>query len=108
MWKRFVEFLFANQEECFPEITSLNYNKTAFNSQSTSRLTSISKNEINIRIRLLCPAFEWNVEHFSGNLSEKDALTGKKIQNTWETIVILEILKAVMSRKIHSLISSKN
>ena len=26
--------------------------------------------------------FEWNVEHFSGNLSEKDALTDKKIQNT--------------------------
>ena len=37
---------------------------------------------------------------FSGNLSEKDALTEKKkkkkVQNTWETIVIPKILNAVM------------
>ena len=36
-----------------------------------------------------------DVEHFSGNLSEKDTLPEKKIQNTWETIVILEIFNAV-------------
>ena len=41
-------------------------------------------------------ACEWNIEHFSGNLSEKDALAEKKIKNTWETIVILEILNALM------------
>ena len=49
-----------------------------------------------LRAVILCPAFEWNLEHFSGNLSEKDALTEKKIQNTWETTVILEILNTVM------------
>ena len=55
-------------------------------------MNSISKNEMNIRISL-CNVrhVEWNVRHFSGNPSEKDALTEKKIQNTWETIVILEI-----------------
>ena len=38
--------------------------------------------------------FEWTVENFSANLSEKDE---KKIKNTWEKIAILEILKyAVM------------
>ena len=52
-------------------------------SQSTSPVTSISKNEMNIRIPLC------NVRHLNGMLnisletfSEKDALTGKKIQNT--------------------------
>ena len=57
-------------------------------------MNSISKNEMNIRISLCNgPTCEWNVGHFSGNRSEKDALTEKKkkIQNTWETIVILEI-----------------
>ena len=39
---------------------------------------------------------EWNVGHFSGNRSEKDALTEKKIQNTWETIVILEVFNFAM------------
>ena len=34
-------------------------------------------------------AFAWNIEHFSGNISKKDALTEKKIQNTWETILLL-------------------
>ena len=33
-------------------------------------------NEMNIRI---CPTCEWNVGHFSGNRSEKDALTEKRI-----------------------------
>ena len=59
-----------------------------------SRVTSISENEMNIQIS------PCNVRHvngmlniFSGNLSEKDTLTEKKIQNTSrETIVILEIL----------------
>ena len=49
---------------------------------------------MNIRILLSeCQAFEWTVEHFSGNLSEKDE---KKIKNTWENNVVLEILNAVM------------
>ena len=61
--------------------------------QSTSRVTSISLNEMNIRILSECQAFEWTVEHFSGNLSEKDE---KKIKNTWEKNVILEIFNAVM------------
>ena len=39
---------------------------------------------------------ERNVEHFSGNRSEKDTLTEKKIQNTWETIVILQIFNFAM------------
>ena len=56
-------------------------------------MNSISKNEMNIRISLCnVRRAEWNVGHFSENCSEKDALTEKKkIQNTWETIVILEI-----------------
>ena len=63
-------------------------------SQSTSRVTSISETEMNIRIPLC------NVWYLKG-LSEKDALTEKKkkkkkVQNTWKTIVILEILNAVM------------
>ena len=43
-------------------------------------MNSISKNEMNIRISLCikCPTCEWNVGHFSGNRSEKDALTEKK------------------------------
>ena len=57
-------------------------------SQSTSRVTSISETEMNIRIPLC------NVWYLKG-LSEKDALT-EKVQNTWKTIVILEILNAVM------------
>ena len=62
--------------------------------QSTSRVTSISLNEMKSRILLSeCQAFEWTVEHFSGNLSEKDE---KKIKNAWEKNVILEILNAVM------------
>ena len=61
-------------------------------------MNSISKNEMNIRISLCIkyPTCEWNVGHFSGNRSEKDALTEKKIQNTWETIVILEIFSFAM------------
>ena len=55
-----------------------------------------------------CPTHEWIVEHFSGNLSEKDTLTEKKIQNTWETFVILEIHNAAMYRKIQSFIPSIN
>ena len=63
-------------------------------SQSTSQVTSISLNEMNSRILLSeCQAFEWTVEHFSGNLSEKDE---KKVKNTWGKNVILEILNAVM------------
>ena len=44
---------------------------------------------------MYCLEFECYLAHFSGNLSEKDVLTEKKIQNTWETIVIFEILNAV-------------
>ena len=74
--------------------------------QSTSRVTSISLNEMKIRILLSeCQAFEWTVQHFSGNLSENDE---KKIKNNWEKNVILEILNAVMKRKIHSFIPSIN
>ena len=57
-------------------------------------MTSISLNEMKIRILPSeCQAFEWTVEHFSANLSEKDE---KRIENTWEKNVILEILNAVM------------
>ena len=66
-------------------------------SQSKSRMTSISENEMNIQL-FLC-----NVPHVNGILNislaifpKKDVLTKKKIQNTWETIVILEILNAVI------------
>ena len=42
-------------------------------------MNSISKNEMNIRISLCnVRRVEWNVGHFSGNRSEKDALTEKK------------------------------
>ena len=59
-------------------------------SQSTSRVTSISLNEMNIRILLSeCQAFERTVEHFSGNLSEKDQ---KTIKNTWEKMLFLKYL----------------
>ena len=58
-------------------------------------MNSIFKNEMNIRISL-CNVRRGNVGHFAGNRSEKDALTGKKIQNTWETIVILEIFNFAM------------
>ena len=60
-------------------------------------MNSISKNEMNIRISLC------NVRLVNGMLdiyletrSKKDALTEKKIQNTWETIVILEIFNLAM------------
>ena len=64
-------------------------------SQSTSRVTSICENEMTIRIPLC------NVQHlnqmlniFSGNLSEKDVLTGKKIQNTQaEQLLFLKYLR---------------
>ena len=70
--------------------------------QSTSRVTSISENKMNIRIPLC------NVRHLNGmfdislteSFRKKDALSEKnktkKIQNTWETIVIPKILNAVM------------
>ena len=58
-------------------------------------MTTISENEINIRISL-CNVRRLNVEHFSGILSEKDALIEEKILNTWETVVILKIRNAVM------------
>ena len=48
-------------------------------SQPRSRVNSISKNEMNIRISLCnVRRVEWNVGHFSGNRSEKDAFTEKK------------------------------
>ena len=68
-------------------------------SQFTSRVTSISENEMNIRISLC------NVRHVNGMLNisleifPKKTITlqqKQKIQNTWETIVILEILNVVM------------
>ena len=41
-------------------------------------MTSSSTNEMNIRIPLCnAPEFEWNLEDFSGNLCEKEALTEK-------------------------------
>ena len=51
---------------------------------------------MNIRISLC------NVRHVNGMLDisleivEKDALTEKKIQNTWKTIVIVEIFNFAM------------
>ena len=65
---------------------------------------------MNIRITLC------NVPHVNGMLNisleifpKKMHLTEKKkIQNTWETKTILEILNAVMLRKIHSFIPSIN
>ena len=42
---------------------------------------------------------EWNVGHFSGNRSEKDALTEKKIQNTWETIILLFLNYSILQCK---------
>ena len=61
-------------------------------------MNSNSKNEMNIRISL-CNVRRVNeiyIGHLSGSRSEKDALTEKKIQNTWETIVILEIFNFAM------------
>ena len=53
-------------------------------------MTSITENEMDIGIPLCnCPTFQWNIEHFSGNLSKKDTLTEKKILNTSETILLL-------------------
>ena len=51
---------------------------------------------MNIRISLCNVRRVKNVGHLSGNRSEKDALTEKKIQNTWETIIILEIFNFAM------------
>ena len=68
-------------------------------SQFTSLVTSISKNEKNIRISLC------NVQHLNGLMKisleifpkKTHFLTEKKkIQNAWETIFILEILNAVI------------
>ena len=60
-------------------------------------MNSNSKNEINIRISLC------NVRRVNEMLDislevvpTEDALTEKKIQNTWETIVILEIFNFAM------------
>ena len=60
-------------------------------------MTSISENEVNIRISLC------NVRHVNGMLNISLEILPKKthyqkikIQNTWETIIILEILNAVM------------
>ena len=46
-------------------------------------MTSTSENEINIdsNFFLLSPTFGWNLEDFSRNLSEKEALTEKKSSN---------------------------
>ena len=68
-------------------------------SQFTSHVTSISENEMNIRISLC------NVRSVNGMLNisleifqKKTHLLfkKKKAQNTWETIVILEMINAVM------------
>ena len=66
------------------------------------------ENEMNIRLSLCikCQTLVWNLEYFSGNISKKHALTEKR--NTWKTIVIFEILNAVMLRKILSFIPSSN
>ena len=59
-------------------------------------MTSFSENEMNIRIPFC------NVRHLNGkmrNLSNKDALTEQKIQNTWETTVVFEKVNAVNVRK---------
>ena len=59
-------------------------------------MNSISRNEMNIQISLC------NVRRVNGMLDisleivPKDALTEKKIQNTWETIVILKIFNFAM------------
>ena len=45
-----------------------------------SHVTSISENEMNIRIPLCNVSIEWNLEHFSRNLSEKDSLTEKRFK----------------------------
>ena len=69
--------------------------------QSTSRVTSISLNEMNIRILLSeCQAFEWTIEHFSGNLSERDE---KKIKNTWEKMLFLKYLLLLCKGKLRAL-----
>ena len=46
-----------------------------------------------------CPAFEWNLEHFSGNFSDKDALIENNLRNIRETFVF----NAVIIRKIMTL-----
>ena len=68
-------------------------------------MTSISENEMNIRIS------RCNVRHVNGMLNislEIQSFRGgridrkkknKEIKNTWETIVILEILNVVMQKK---------
>ena len=60
-------------------------------------MNSNSKNEMNIRISL-CNVRRVNemLDISLGSRSEKDALTEKKIQNTWEKIVILEIFNFAM------------
>ena len=60
-------------------------------------MNSNSKSEMNNRISL-CNVRLVNemLDKLSGSRSEKDALTEKKIQNTWETIVILEISNFAM------------
>ena len=64
------------------------------NSQSTSCMTSISENEMNIRNFSLC-----NVQHLNGMLNisleifpKKTHKLKKKIQNTWDTISRITIL----------------
>ena len=67
-------------------------------SQFLSCVTSISENELNILISLC------NVRHVNGMLNISLEIFPKKtkknkqkvIQNTWETIVTLEILNAAM------------
>ena len=65
-----------------------------FSSQFTSRMTSISENEMNIQIPLC------NVQPLNGivkisfeTFHKKDVLTEKKNQNTWETITFCEIFR---------------
>ena len=68
---------------------------------SMSRVTGISQNEMNIRkfSSLLCPAFEWNVEHLSGNLSEKVHKVEKRFKFiAWKTL-IFEILRCCNVKK---------
>ena len=61
-------------------------------SQFMSHMTCISKNEKSIQISLC----EWNVEHFSENLSEKDVLTEKKRFKILGKQLLFLILNAVM------------
>ena len=59
-------------------------------------MNSISRNEMNIRISLCNVRRVNGMLDFSLEIVPKDALTEKKIQNTWETIVILEIFNFAM------------